>query len=559
MNPACRRLHLQHIEHAAAHGAGFDLRGGGLAHIAHGQVQAQGHAGQRVVGVEHDVSGVDLGHGVELVQRHVGCDAAFGETLELHARLEFGGEQGTLLKANQGAVELAEGVLGLEVQVRMEADRLPRQGLFHLRQEVIAADVELNRVDQFVKGLVLCIGQLPRKGNDARFFNQHLTMMAQRDNLSMDLHQAQPLLGGMSPAQFMRRHWQKRPLRVVQAIAGIQPPLSRADLFALAASDEVESRLIQRDAVDGWRLRAGPLPRRALPPLGRPGWTLLVQGLELHVDAAQTLLSRFQFLPAVRLDDLMLSYASDGGGVGPHIDSYDVFLLQVQGSRRWRVGRNRRPALRDDVPLKMLARFDAEHDWVLEAGDMLYLPPGWAHEGVAIGGDCMTASIGFRAPQAGELAQALLARMADEAGSGRPDARYRDAAQPATITRGAVPEPLQKFARRVVARALASPDLLERTLGEWLTEPKAQVWYAACELPILIRGLRLDRRSRMAYDARHVFINGDSWRASGRDARLLRVLADQRRLGAEQIAAASPAALDLLGEWMHSGWLQPLN
>ncbi len=357
----------------------------------------------------------------------------------------------------------------------------------------------------------------------------------------------------------MRRHWHKRPLLVRQAIADIAPPLSRAELFALAASDEVESRLVQRDAAEHWRMRPGPLPRRALPPLARPGWTLLVQGLELHVEAAQTLLSRFRFLPAVRLDDLMLSYASDGGGVGPHIDSYDVFLLQVQGRRRWRVGRNTQPALRDDVPLKMLAHFDAEHDWLLEPGDMLYLPPGWAHDGVAVGGDCMTASIGFRAPQSAELAQALLARMADEAPRGLRGARYRDATQPATALPGALPEALQHFARRAVAQALAAPDLIERTLGEWLTEPKAQVWYQANDPSTLARGVRLDRRSRMAYDARHVFINGDSCRASGRDARLMRRLADERHLDAQAIAAASPAALDLLGEWLHSGWLQPLD
>jgi 50S ribosomal protein L16 3-hydroxylase len=130
-----------------------------------------------------------------------------------------------------------------------------------------------------------------------------------------------------------------------------------------------------------------------------------VQGLDLHVDAAHDLLARFRFVPSARLDDLMLSYASAGGGVGPHIDSYDVFLLQVQGRRRWRIGRAKDVRLRDDVPLNMLRHFAPEHEWLLEAGDMLYLPPGWGHDGVAVGGDCMTASIGFRAPRADELAQ----------------------------------------------------------------------------------------------------------------------------------------------------------
>jgi len=373
----------------------------------------------------------------------------------------------------------------------------------------------------------------------------------------MDLNQAQSLLGGLSPTQFMRRHWQKKPLLVRRAIVDVAAPVTRAEMFALAARDDVESRLIQRDVHNRWQLRHGPLPRRSLPALAQPGWTLLVQGLDLHVEAAQALLSRFRFVPAARLDDLMLSYASPGGGVGPHIDSYDVFLLQVQGRRHWRIARIGQPRLRDDVPLKMLAEFESEQAWLLEPGDMLYLPPGWAHDGLAVGGDCMTASIGFRAPQADELAQALLARLADGAAGNEGAARYRDPAQAATPTPGAVPERLQRFARQALARALADPHLLDRTLGEWLTEPKDQVWFAAGTGQNIARGVQLDRRSRMAYDARHVFINGESHRASGRDARLMRMLADQRRLDARALAAASPEAHSMLEEWLVSGWLHP--
>jgi 50S ribosomal protein L16 3-hydroxylase len=260
----------------------------------------------------------------------------------------------------------------------------------------------------------------------------------------------------------------------------------------------------------------------------------------------------------------MLSYASDGGGVGPHLDSYDVFLLQVQGQRRWRIGRAKRPALRDDVPLKMLAHFEPEQEWLLEPGDMLYLPPGWAHDGAAVCGDCMTASIGFRAPRADELAQALLARLADAPQATDADERsprYRDPAQPATATPAAMPVPLQRFAREAVERALADPVALERTLGEWLTEPKAQVWFDArsdsrqnskC-------GVVLDRRTRMTYDTRHVFINGESLRAGGRDARLLRLLADQRQLGAGALRAASREAREVLDEWAASGWLHAVD
>lgn len=378
----------------------------------------------------------------------------------------------------------------------------------------------------------------------------------------MDLNHPQTLLGGLSPVQFMRRHWHKKPRLVRQAVPGVSAPLSRTALFALAARDDVESRLIQHDGRDHWQLRHGPLPRRSLPPLTRPGWTLLVQGLDLHVDAAHELLSRFRFVPAARLDDLMLSYASDGGGVGPHIDSYDVFLLQVQGQRRWRLGRTRRPQLREGVPLKMLAQFEPEQDWVLEPGDLLYLPPGWAHDGVAVGNDCMTASIGFRAPCADELAQALLARLADAVASGRSaPPRYRDPAQPATAAPGAVPQALQRFARDAVARAVADAVVLERTLGEWLTEPKAQVWFDVPRGTVqnADSGVLLDRRSRMAYDARHIFINGESLRAAGRDAQLMRTLADQRELGARDVRAASRDARAMLDEWLASGWLRAID
>lgn len=382
--------------------------------------------------------------------------------------------------------------------------------------------------------------------------------MAQRDNAVMDVNLAMTLLGGLTPVQFMRRHWHKQPLLVRQAVPGVAPLLARTALFALAGRDDVESRLIQRGDGDRWRLRSGPLPRRALPPLTQPGWTLLVQGLDLHVDAAHDLLSRFRFVPAARLDDVMLSYASDGGGVGPHTDSYDVFLLQVMGQRRWRVGRACRPQLRDDVPLKMLVDFEVEHEWLLAPGDMLYLPPGWAHDGVAQGGDCMTASIGFRAPRADELAQALLARLADDAGDDERAPRYRDPHQAATDLPAAVPEALRGFAGQAVARALARPDAVARALGEWLTEPKAQVWFEARrDKATAQEGVKLDRRTRMLYDARYVFINGESLRAGGRDARVMQALANDRKLDAGAVGALSQEARALLDEWLGSGWLHP--
>jgi 50S ribosomal protein L16 3-hydroxylase len=367
-----------------------------------------------------------------------------------------------------------------------------------------------------------------------------------------------PLLGGLSPQQFMRRHWQKKPLLVRQALPGVAAPITRTALFELAASDAIESRLVQRRG-DTWSLRHGPLPRRALPPPSRPGWTLLVQGLDLHLAAAHELLQRFRFVPDARLDDLMLSYASDGGGVGPHLDSYDVFLIQVHGRRRWRIGRARDRSFVDGLPLKILRHFEPEHDWLLEPGDMLYLPPQWAHDGVAMG-ECMTASVGFRAPGPAEVARELLSRLAEDIEPAARERLYGDAGQPATATPGAIPPALQAYAADALQQALRDPQALARALGEWLTEPKLHVWFDAPTRRVTLAGaVVLDRRTRMMYDAAHVFINGESFRAGGLDARLLRQLADRRRLEAGEVVRLSIEARDALHDWARAGWLQGLR
>ncbi len=370
----------------------------------------------------------------------------------------------------------------------------------------------------------------------------------------MDTSLATPLLGGLSPDAFMRRHWQKKPLLIRQAVPGARSPVPRRALFELAGRDGVESRLVRRRD-DGWALRHGPFARRGLPPLGEPGWTLLVQGVDLHDDAAHALLQRFRFVPYARLDDLMISYASDGGGVGPHFDSYDVFLLQVEGRRRWRIGRNAGAVLQPGVPLKIIANFEPEEEWLLDPGDMLYLPPRWAHDGVAEGGDCITCSIGFRAPTRAETGREVLQRLLDAQDDDVAGPLYRDAAQPATPAPARLPPALAGFAHAAVQRLLAEPQALDRALGEWLSEPKPQVWFDAGRALPAGRGVRLDRRTRMLYDERHVFINGESFRAGGRDAGLMRRLADARRLDAREVAGLSAAARDLAGDWAQAGWL----
>lgn len=370
----------------------------------------------------------------------------------------------------------------------------------------------------------------------------------------IDIDQATALLGGLAPRDFMRRYWQKKPLLVRAALPAARPFVERPRLFELAARDDVESRLVVHDR-SGWTLRHGPFARRALPPLQQPRWSLLVQGLDLHLDAAHELLQRFRFVPDARLDDVMVSYASDGGGVGPHFDSYDVFLLQIQGRRRWRIGRLGRPQLLPDVPLKILANFEPEQEWLLEPGDMLYLPPRWAHDGIAEG-ECMTCSIGFRAPGRVELARALLQRLVEEedAVSGAP--LYRDPAQPATAEPARIPAALRDFAADAVQRALAAPGWLDTALGEVLSEPKPAVWFDAGAAVPEHAGARLDRRTRMLHDARRIYINGESYRAGGRDATLMRQLADTRRLAASDVGRLSADARALLDEWAEAGWLR---
>jgi 50S ribosomal protein L16 3-hydroxylase len=369
----------------------------------------------------------------------------------------------------------------------------------------------------------------------------------------MNITQALPLLGGLSPARFMKRHWQKKPLLVRGAVPGFAPLLAKAELFALAARDEVESRLVAQTE-RGWQFRRGPFARRALPPMSRPGWTLLVQGADLHVAAAHDLLAQFRFVPEARLDDLMISYATDGGGVGPHFDSYDVFLLQAHGRRRWRIGRQTDFSLRDDVPLKILANFAPEEEHVLDPGDMLYLPPGYAHDGIAEG-ECQTYSIGFRSPGRAELARELLQRLADDTGDIVGEAVYPDPGQPATATPGALPPQLQRFARDALRAVVRDPLALDRALGEYMTEPKANVWFEGGGRAAGQGVVRLDSRTRMMYDEHHVFVNGESWRAAGRDAALMRRLADRRALPSAEVAGASNAARSLLQSWAHAGWL----
>jgi 50S ribosomal protein L16 3-hydroxylase len=365
------------------------------------------------------------------------------------------------------------------------------------------------------------------------------------------------LLGELTPAQFLRDYWHKKPLVIRQALPGFKPLLSRDALFELASKEEVESRLITHFR-QAWQMQNGPITE--LPGISKKEWTLLVQGVNLHDDAADALLRQFNFIADARLDDLMISYATDGGGVGPHFDSYDVFLLQAHGRRRWRIGSQKDLSLVDGMPLKILRNFRPQQEFVLEPGDMLYLPPHYAHDGVALG-ECMTYSIGFRAPSFQELGEAFLQFMSDSIDL---PGRYADPdLEPSARSAEISPAMLTQVANEL-NKVRFTEDDIAIFLGEYLSEPKAHTYFTPPKRPLTParfeqsmqkRGVALSRKTQMLYRGKHVFINGESFAAGRADKAALCELADLRRLDGMRAAAASQDVREALYAWYQDGWL----
>ncbi|GAA4012145.1 cupin domain-containing protein [Actimicrobium antarcticum] len=365
------------------------------------------------------------------------------------------------------------------------------------------------------------------------------------------------LLGDLTPAQFLKDYWHKKPCVIRQAIPGFQPFIDRDALFELAKRDDVESRLVTH-VKQKWDMKSGP--QDALPATTKKDWTLLVQGVNLHDDHADALLRQFNFLPDARLDDLMISYASDTGGVGPHFDSYDVFLLQAHGTRHWRIGDQKDLSLQQGVPLKILRNFEPTEEFDLEPGDMLYLPPHYAHEGVAVG-ECMTYSIGFRAPSFQELGEAFLTFMSDSIDL---PGRYADPALAATSRPGEISTAMLAQVTAEINKVQFTKDDITIFLGEYLSEPKASVFFEGPKRPQTLdkfmqlaskRGVFLSRKTQMLYRSELIFINGESFEVDAADKALLSVLADSRKLDATLTASASQDVAEALHDWYRQGWL----
>ncbi len=344
------------------------------------------------------------------------------------------------------------------------------------------------------------------------------------------------LLGGLSPGQFLAEYWQKKPLLVKQAIPGFSGVLSRDDVFDLACNPDVESRLV-RCTEGEWSLDRGPFKRSALKGKKHP-WTVLVQGVNLWIPDGDALLHRFDFIPQARLDDLMVSYAVEGGGVGPHFDHYDVFLIQGLGKRRWQIGDQSDRSLLPDAPLKILADFQPTLDWVLEPGDMLYLPPHWAHNGTAIG-ECMTYSVGFRSPTAQEMGAAFLEWMQERL---HLDGLYEDPDLEVPRHSGEIGPGMVEQVEAMIARIRWSTEDVGDFLGHYLTEPKPHVFFEPPDTEMSLNkfgkalqtsGFRLDPRSILLFSQDRFYLNGERLAVAPSCHAALVELADHRRLPPE--------------------------
>jgi 50S ribosomal protein L16 3-hydroxylase len=378
------------------------------------------------------------------------------------------------------------------------------------------------------------------------------------------------LLKGLTPAQFLAEYWQKKPLLIKNAISNFNGLLSPDELAGLACEDEVQSRIVKYKK-GKWIAEHGPFDEADFSkltdkPTAENNWTLLVQSVNHHLPEGAALLQLFDFIPHARLDDLMVSYAPNGGGVGPHFDSYDVFLLQGQGKRIWRISEQTNLSLVEGAPLRILQNFDTAQEWLVESGDLLYLPPHLAHWGIAVtdnGVNCMTYSIGFRAPKNQELATEFLGFMQDQLNQDKIilDGIYHDADlslqdHPAEIGK----EMISKVSANL-QKIQWSDELVAEFLGSYLSEPKVDVVFEANKKISLLSfseklakiGIALELKSQMLFFADNFYLNGEAVKFTGELANILKALADKRCIAASSVQ--DTLLLQQLYDWYIAGYL----
>ena len=367
------------------------------------------------------------------------------------------------------------------------------------------------------------------------------------------------MLGGLSINEFLRDYWQKKPLLIRQAIPGFTGLLDPSQLISLSRSEDAQARLVSNKR-GKWHLLEGPFEAEDYTALGKTKWTVLLQGVNHILPEAAELLKRFNFIPHARLDDLMVSYAPKAGGVGPHFDSYDVFLLQGLGQRRWQISAQKDRTLLADAPLKILKNFEPEQEWVLQSGDMLYLPPHWAHNGIAED-DCMTYSIGFRTPSYQELGEQFLVFLQDRLCL---DGMYADPDLKLQRHPSEISADMLKQVQAVIQRVKWGGADIADFLGSYLSEPKPHIFFSPPQKPYTLKqfqrltatsGISLDLKTLFLCHGNNVYINGIKFNVDKEIYISLRTLADDRHLPA---TPGLPEAMqDLLYDWYLDGYVHP--
>jgi 50S ribosomal protein L16 3-hydroxylase len=364
---------------------------------------------------------------------------------------------------------------------------------------------------------------------------------------------------------FLREYWQKKPLLIRNPWAAWRNPLEPDDLAGLACEDHVESRLIVQKPKT-WKVEPGPIAEKRFGKLGKAPWTLLVQAVDHHVPDVAALITPFRFIPNWRIDDVMVSYASDGGGVGPHFDQYDVFLVQGLGTRRWQVGAlcDGDTELLPHDDLRLLANFEATDEWLLEPGDMLYVPPRFAHNGVAVGDDCTTYSVGFRAPSRSEL----IAHYVDDVLEGlSDDDRYGDAGLVAQTNSGEITADALARLHAMVLAQLTDRDAFARWFGAYNSTPKYPDIDWAPEAAVSVEELRtrlaageaLHRNpaSRFSFvrqaEGVLLFVDGEAFECAGEAAVFAEVLCAGERFVVSPPQTESEATMALLNRLFNQG------
>jgi len=355
----------------------------------------------------------------------------------------------------------------------------------------------------------------------------------------MRLNSKTHILGKTSINDFLKNYWQKKPLLIKNAIANFESPITESDLFTIAQNEEAVSRLIEYKQ-DIWQVKYGPFKKSDLPKKTNIPWTILVQNINHYFPFAESFLNLFKFIPYARLDDLMISYATKKGSVGPHFDSYDVFLFQAQGIREWKISDQKKFTLDKKSSIKIITNFKSKNSWVLKPGDMLYLPPNIGHWGISQSDDCLTYSIGFRAPATFEIQSKFLDFIQDHLIANENEI-YKDPNLAPQKNPAEISSNMTKAMRNIVDRLRWDKSSINHFIGQLLSEPiessifetRKPLSLKAFEKRIVNKTLKLNSKTRMLFIKNNFYVNGEFLKIDKKYTLFLKQLANDREISFE--------------------------